>query len=221
MPKGVRLEVWGEYALFTRPETKTERVSYSCMTPSAARGLLESIFWHPGLRWKIDGIRVLNPIQFTNVRRNEVKIKADGKKIKAMMEGGETASIVTKDAIMQRASMILRDVRYVISAHFDMTDKAAPSDSPEKFYAIACRRMREGKNYQQPVFGVREFPAHYRLIEPDEPMPQSNTSAELNLDLGLMLYDMDYSDVGNLTPMFFMAKLVGGDMNLKEVQLYR
>ena len=219
---GIRLEVWGPYALFSRPELKTERVSYDVMTPSAARGLLDAIFWHPGLHWVVDSIRVLNPIRFANIRRNEVKSKADGKKVQSMMIGGAQATLNTRREIMQRASMVLTDVRYVITAHFDMTEKAAPIDTPEKFYAIACRRMRAGQNYHTPCFGCREFPASYRLLEEVEPLPETETSRGLNRDLGLMLYDLDYSNPrGGIPPMFFHAELVHGDMNCREVTIFR
>lgn len=221
MSKGIRLRVSGDYALFTRPEVKAERVSYDCMTPSAARGILEAILWHPGLKWKIDGIRVLNPIRFTNIRRNEVKSKIPAAKALAMFNGGEPTCLNVKEDIMQRAAMVLIDVDYVISAHFDMTDKASPTDSPEKFYAMACRRMRKGQNYHQPCFGVREFPCKYTLIEEDEPTPETETSKALERDLGLMLYDMDYSNARNITPIFFRAVLSHGDLDLKEVKLYR
>lgn len=222
MPQGIRLEVWGPYALFTRPEVKVERISYDVMTPSAARGILDAILWHPGIKWRVDSIRVLNPICFTNIRRNEVKSKASVNALKSMMNGGAPAQLNAHKEIIQRAAMVLTDVRYVISAHFDMTDKAAPSDTPDKFYAMACCRMRKGKCFHQPCFGTREFAASYRLIEKDEPMPETDTSRELNRDLGLMLFDLDYSDPeGGIIPMFFRAQLVHGDMDCKEVQLFR
>ena len=122
----IKLEIWGDYALFSRPELSVERVSYDCITPSAARGILESIYWHPGLRWHVDKIYLLAPIRFTNIRRNEVKTKASGSKARSVMNGadGKDLYINTKEEIQQRASMVLKDVHYVIEAHFDMTDKA-------------------------------------------------------------------------------------------------
>lgn len=127
MGYGVKVEVWGDYALFTRPEMKVERVSYDVMTPSAARGLIEAVFWHPGLKRWIDKIHVLAPIRFTNVRRNEVKAKVLGSNVKAAIGGGDTPLYIsTVQNIQQRASLVLRDVRYVIEAHFKMTDRAAP-----------------------------------------------------------------------------------------------
>lgn len=130
----IQVEVWGEYACFTRPEMKTERVSYDCMTPSAARGLLESIYWHPGLMWRIDRIHVCRPIRFTNIRRNEVKDKISARNVKTVMErGAGELYLAAPESIQQRAAMVLQDVRYVIDAHFDLTEKAAPGDSPASF----------------------------------------------------------------------------------------
>ena len=123
MSYGVKVEVWGDYALFTRPELSVERVSYDVISPSAARGILESLYWHPGMKYQVDRIHVLNPIRFTNVRRNEVKSKALASSFRAVMSnGGDLPAIYTSEDIQQRASMMLRDVRYVIEAHFDMTD---------------------------------------------------------------------------------------------------
>ena len=120
----ISLEVWGDYACFTRPEMKTERVSYDIMTPSAARGLLESIYWHPGMRWVIDRIHVCAPIRFTNLRRNEVKSTISARSARTVMERGKgELYLTTSQDIQQRAAMLLRDVRYVIDAHFDITDQ--------------------------------------------------------------------------------------------------
>lgn len=130
----IKVDVRGDYALFSRPEMKTERVSYDCMTPSAARGLLESIYWHPGLRWVVDRIYVRAPIRFTNIRRNEVKDTINARSVKTFMAKpkGELY-LAASESIQQRAAMVLRDVHYIIEAHFDMTDRAAPSDNPGKF----------------------------------------------------------------------------------------
>ena len=154
MSYGLQVEVWGDYALFSRPELKTERMSYEVITPSAARGLIEFIFWHPGLRVVIDRIYVLrkfgeeltdeNPIKFTNIRRNEVKSKVQAAKIKSMMKGGPTPMIITGDDIQQRASTLLRDVHYVLEAHFEMTAKAASGDNKGKFKDIFRRRLENG-----------------------------------------------------------------------------
>src|SRR5690554_3526263 len=162
---GIRIKVWGDYALFTRPEMKVERVSYDVMTPSAARGILEAIYWKPAIRWHVDRIHVLKPIKFTNVRRNEVSSKLSVNNAKSAMLGKTEVKLIytTKD-IQQRASMLLKDVRYVIEAHFTMTDKAGETDTPEKHYNIALRRLRQGQCFHQPCFGCREFPARFKLI---------------------------------------------------------
>ena len=204
----IRLEVWGDYALFTRPEMKTERVSYDVMTPSAARGILEAIYWHPGLVYRIDRIYVRSPIQFTNIRRNEVKSVVNARAAKAAMEKGRGELwIATSEDIQQRAAMILKNVRYVIEAHFDMTDKAAEGDNPGKFQDILKRRISKGQFFHQPYFGGREVPVKFSLCDTIPPCPSELKGEE---DLGYMLYDMDYSDTENIRPMFFRAVMKDG-----------
>ena len=125
MAMGVKVQVRGDYALFSRPEMKVERCSYDVMTPSAARGILEAIYWHPGLRWVIDKIYVQNPIRFTSVRRNEVKSKVSASNALQAYNGSDKSIYIsTKEEIVQRASLILCNVSYVIEAHFEMTDQA-------------------------------------------------------------------------------------------------
>ena len=206
----VKVEVWGDYACFSRPELKTERMSYDVMTPSAARGLLEAIYWHPGLRWVIDRIYVMQPIRFTGIRRNEVKSKISADNVRSAMSGGkQEVYLCTSEDIQQRAATVLQDVRYVIEAHFVMTDQAAPSDNAGKFCDVMRRRLEKGQCYHQPCFGVREFPAQFRLW----PGGEIPTTGETR-DMGLMLYDMDYSDLRNITPMFFRAALENGVLNV-------
>lgn len=204
----ISLEVWGKYASFNRPEMKTERVSYDVMTPSAARGLLEAIYWHPGMKWCIDRIHVCAPIRFTNLRRNEVSSTLSAKTARTVMERGkgELWIAASKD-IQQRSALLLRDVRYVIEAHFDMTDKAAPGDNPGKFQDILKRRIQKGQFYHQPCFGCREFPANFKLCEELPPCPEELLGER---DLGYMLWDLDYTDPRNITPRFFRAKLWDG-----------
>ena len=204
----IRLEVWGDYACFTRPEMKTERVSYDVMTPSAARGLLEAVYWHPGMHWVIDRVRVCAPIRFTNLRRNEVKATINARSVRTVMERGKGELwLAAPEEIQQRAAMLLRDVRYVIEAHFDLTDKAAPGDNPGKFQDIMRRRVERGQFYHQPCFGCREFPAHFRACEELPPCPEELKGER---DLGYVLWDMDYSDPENIVPLFFRAKLKDG-----------
>jgi CRISPR-associated protein Cas5d len=219
MPKGVVIDVWGDYALFSRPELKSERYSYDIITPSAARGILDSIYYHPGMCWVIDKIHVINPIVFTNIRRNEVGLKASASEAYSVMCGNSKKLLYISAAknIVQRASTILRDVRYVIEAHFELVeDKLAPSDSEEKFYAISMERIKKGKHFSQPYFGCREFTAHYCLHE-----GAIITSHSGVRDLGLMLYDMDYSDPENITPTFFRAVMVNGVVDLTDCEVLK
>ena len=204
----ISLEVWGDYACFSRPEMKVERVSYDVITPSAARGLIEAIMWHPGMRWCIDRIQVCSPIRFTNIRRNEVKDVISARTVKTAMDRGEgKLYIATSDSIQQRAAMILKDVRYVIDAHFEMTDKASPSDSEAKFHEMTKRRISKGQFYHQPCFGVREFPAYFRMCEEKLDCPEELLGEK---DLGWMLLDMDYSDPADIRPIFFRAVMRDG-----------
>lgn len=204
----IRLEVWGDYALFTRPEMKVERVSYDVMPPSAARGLIEAIYWHPGLRWVVDRIHVCAPIRFANLRRNEVKSTVSARAVRATMERGTgELYLSTSENIQQRAALLLRDVHYVIEAHFNITQQAAPGDNPGKFQDIAKRRIRKGQFYHQPCFGCREFPAQFRMCEDIPDCPPELAGVR---DLGWMLWDMDYSDPENIQPLFFRAQLQNG-----------
>ena len=207
MSIGIKVKVWGDYALFSRPEMKTERVSYDVMTPSAARGILDAIFWHPGLRWKIDQIYVNRPIQFTSIRRNELKSKISASNALQVYNGANKPLYVSSKAeIVQRASLVLRDVEYVISAHFEMTDQD-----------IMMRRLRRGECYHTPYFGTREFPVRFCLCEEEEIHTAYEEQEEK--DLGYMLYDMDYSDPENIQPMFFRAVLKRGVLDLRDCEV--
>lgn len=212
----VLMEVWGLTACFTRPEMKTERVSYDVPTPSAARGMIESIYYHPGLKWTIDRIWVMKPIQFMNLRRNEVSSKISASNVMQEANGGKQNCIVTTQDIQQRATMMLKDVRYVIEAHFDMTDKANASDNPGKFQDIVKRRLRKGACYAAPYLGTRECTAHFRLWEGGAIEGINETR-----DLGYMLYDMDYSDPEHIQPMFFRAKMEHGCIDLRGCEVIK
>lgn len=203
----ISVEVWGEYALFSRPELKTERVSYDVMTPSAARGLLDAIMWHPGLKWVVDSIHVCAPIRFTNIRRNEVKDTVSARKAQSVMEKGGELYLATPESIQQRAAMVLRDVHYVIDAHFEMTQRASPTDNPGKFQEMMRRRVEKGQFFHAPCLGVREFPANFKPCTQLPPCPEELKGEK---DLGWMLLDMDYSDPENITPHFFRATLRDG-----------
>ena len=213
----IQLEVWGAYALFSRPELKVERVSYDVPTPSAARGIVEDVYYHPGLRWVIDRIHVLNPIRFVSIRRNEVTDKISGRNVRqAAQGGGQPLYLVSSQKIVQRSSLLLQDVHYAIEAHFEMTDKAAPSDNPGKFQDIVTRRMERGQCFHTPYFGCREFPVSFRRW-PGGPIPTIDETR----DLGLMLYDFDYSDPAAITPTYFRARLEHGVLNTQNCEVFR
>ena len=213
----IKMEVWGKEACFTRPETKTERVSYDAMTPSAARGIIEAVFWHPGLKWRIDRIYVLSPIRFTNLRRNEVKSKIlSGNALSVANGTSKTPYLVTSNDIQQRATLMLRNVHYVIEAHFDMTDQASPSDNLGKFQDIIKRRLRRGQCHSQPYLGCRECSAHFGLWEGEDipTIPETR-------DLGWVLFDMDYSNPQDIRPMFFHAKMANGVIDCRDCEVIR
>ena len=212
----ILMEVWGPMACFTRPEMKTERVSYDVPTPGAIRGMIESVFFHPGLRWVPDRIWVLNRIQFMNVRRNEVKSKVLASAVLQEANGGKAGAIFTSEDIQQRAAMLLKDVHYVFEAHFEMTEQANPSDNHGKFQDIVKRRLRRGACYSTPYFGCRECTAHFRLWEGGE-IPAIDETR----DLGYMLYDMDYSDPTDIQPMFFRARMEHGVIDLRNCEVVR
>ena len=220
MGVGVKVNVWGDYALFSRPELKVERYSYDIITPSAARGILEAIYWHPGMRWIIDKIYVKNPIQFTSVRRNEVKSKILASNVLQAYNGADKPLYIsTKEDIVQRASQLLCNVSYTIEAHFEMTEKANASDNPGKFKDIIMRRLRKGECFHMPDLGCREFPANFALCEEEEIHTAYDVVEEK--DLGIMLFDMDYSDPENIQPMFFRAVMRHGVVDLRDCEVLR
>lgn len=219
MSRGVRVRVWGDLALFTRPEMKVERCSYDVITPSAARGILEAVYWHPGMKWVIDRIYVRNPIRFTSIRRNEVKSKVLASSALTVMNGGNKPLFISsRQEIVQRAAILLRDVDYVIEAHFDMTEHAGDEDNPGKFKDIIMRRLRRGECYHTPYFGCREFPAKFELCEDDTVATEYQG---LEKDLGYMLYDFDYTNPGDIQPMFFRAVLKDGVLDVRDQEVVR
>lgn len=214
MAYGIRLLVSGDHACFTRPEMKVERVSYDVMTPSAARGILEAIHWKPAIRWVIDRIHVLNPIRFQSIRRNEVGHKAPAGKIKTAMnrESIEGLHILVDEDRQQRAATVLVNARYVIEAHFEMTDKAGPEDNAGKHLDIFNRRAARGQCFHQPCLGTREFAARFELIPPDAPLPEAIDETR---DLGFMLWDIDHAAEGRPS-MFFRARLESGVLSVPQ-----
>lgn len=204
------LQVAGEFACFTRPEMKVERVSYDVITPSAARAVFESIFWKPAVRWHVRRIEVLAPVRWINLRRNEVKSKVPVPSVVAAMNGsdGDLAIYADEpDERVQRAGLFLRDVAYRL--HADMEVRADRSDpAPEaKFHAMFERRALAGQCVNQPYLGCREFAARVRLVtQPDqEPAPIADSS-----DLGWMLHDFDFSNPSDPQPTFFRARMQCG-----------
>ncbi len=214
------LEVSGEFACFTRPEMKVERVSYDVITPSAARAIFEAILWKPAIKWQVTRIEVLNPIKWMNLRRNEVESIVSTRTAKSAMASGEgQLGIYVDEQRQQRASLLLKDVRYRLHAEFRMTDKAGPQDSAAKFADMFRRRAEKGQCFNQPYLGCREFSCDFALADADhgpEPIRQSS-------DLGFMLYDLDYADPASPQPLFFRAALEDGvvaipDRNSPEVR---
>jgi CRISPR-associated protein Cas5d len=201
------LLVSGEFACFTRPEMKVERVSYDVMTPSAARGILEAIYWKPAIRWIVEAIEVLKPIRFQSIRRNEVGHKAPAASIRKAMNSGDITdlSLIVEDDRQQRAATMLVDVAYVIRAHFELTAKAGADDNEGKHLNSFNRRARKGQCFHQPCLGTREFPAKFRLVEPGEPPP---SAIDETRDLGFMLYDIDHA--GDRASLLFRARLDSG-----------
>jgi CRISPR-associated protein Cas5d len=208
---GIKLKVWGDYACFTRPEMKVERVSYDVMTPSAARGILEAIYWKPAIVWEIDRIHVMKQVRFDNIRRNEVLGKIPLAPVKSAFQGKEAVLFKDpNDERVQRASLVLRDVCYYIEAHFNPTGKGSLEDTVEKHYNVALRRMRKGQCFHHPYFGCREFPVQFEFVEGE--IPQSTLTGKK--DLGLMLWDIDFAK--DMTPVFFRAEMNDGVIDVQK-----
>ncbi|MDR2743649.1 MAG: type I-C CRISPR-associated protein Cas5c [Desulfovibrio sp.] len=207
MSYGVRLRIWGDYACFTRPEMKAERVSYEVITPSAARGILDAVYWKPAIRWIVERIRVLKPIRFDTIRRNELESKIALLTVsKAAQGASKPLEIFVEDVRQQRASLVLRDVAYVIEASFEMTPKAGCDDNPGKVLDTFRRRVAAGRCFHRPYMGCREFPAMFDA--PPEEMPSPDVSLSGERDLGYMLHDIDFT--GAMTPHFFHAVMRDG-----------
>lgn len=216
----IRLHVWGERACFTRPEMKVERVSYDVITPSAARGILEAIHWKPAISWHIDRIHVLKPIRFQSIRRNEVAQKASADLAGSAMRRGDTngLGIVVDEERQQRAALVLVDVAYVIEAHFKMTGRAGPDDSPAKHAAMFARRAAQGQCFHRPCLGTREFAAEFALIPDGAPLPLCELPLDRrDADLGWMLHDIDFSG-GRNESRFFRAIMRDGVIDVPDLR---
>lgn len=199
----LRVRARGPLACFTRPELKVERVSYPVMTPSAARGLLEAVLWKPAILWRIERIHTLAPIRFVAFRRNEVSTKASAPAAAVVRDGGSILPYFADDDRAQRNTLALRDVDYLIEAHFEMTERAGPLDNLTKFVEIFERRLAKGQCFHQPYLGCRELAAE---VGPADDAPPAK---DITQDLGLMLWDIEYAPKRN-RPIFFQARLEHG-----------
>ncbi len=221
------LDVRGDYACFTRPEMKVERVSYDLITPSAARAVFEAILWKPAIRWRVTRIEVLQPVRWTSVRRNEVGSVASSRNaLTAMNEGYGELALYIEEERQQRASLLLRDVAYRLHAEMEMVGDDARAN-PNKYIAMFNRRAEAGQCVNQPYLGCREFAAAFRAVElvtdgqggwrvgPDEPSALDDWSP----DLGWMLYDMDFAAGSTPQPRFFRAQVQRGVLDLSRVEV--
>jgi CRISPR-associated protein Cas5d len=211
MPTRFCLEVSGDLACFTRPEMKVERVSYDIITPSAVRAIFESILWKPAIRWQPEKIEVLAPIRWATIRRNEVGSKLSVANVKSAMQRGVGAvALYVEEERQQRASLLLRDVRYRITASFSMTGRAGAEENTQKFAEMFVRRAEKGQCINQPYLGCREFACDFRLVEPTEQEGAVPEELRAARDLGWMLYDLDFRDATSPQPRFFQAHLKDG-----------
>ncbi len=218
------LEVSGDFACFTRPEMKVERVSYDVMTPSSARAVFESILWKPAIRWHIDKIEVLKPIRWISIRRNEVGAVISVRNAQeAMYKGTGHLGLNIEDERQQRAGLFLRDVNYRIHAHFELQQNAGENNTAAKFMDMFERRAEKGQCVNQPYLGCREFACDFRLVDTSleqskqnelKPMERRDLGFEVPRDLGWMLYDMDYCNAADPQPRFFRAVLENGILNV-------
>lgn len=206
MAFGVRLHCWGERACFTRPEMKVERVTYDVLTPSAARGILEAIYWKPEIHWIVDRITVLNPIRFISVGRNEVSEKiSETAAAKVMKAGTGDLSLNVTKFRQQRATLLLCDVSYIIQAHFSI--ESGPKNAVKHLEQFN-RRARLGACFARPYLGCREFAAHFALVEDPCDAPPVDASLAGDRDLGWMLHDIDFGN--NREARFFRAVMLDG-----------
>ena len=207
----VRIKVEGEFACFTRPDLKVERMTYPCMTPSAARGILEAILWRPEFQWFVRRILVLNPIKFTSIKRNEI-LKRQGRR---------TGSIDIVSNRVQRNSIVLKDVAYIIEASVYIKDELieeTKDNKPitvKKYREMFERRVKKGQCWHQPCLGTREFVADFSIPNTnDQPHPDIKT---VIYPIGSMFYDMLYDENGVVTPLFFYdAKIENGVLKCPE-----
>lgn len=208
----IRLKVWGNYAAFNRPELKVERFTYDVMTPSAARNILQSIYWHPCFDYVVDKIYIMKPIQKTSIKRNELKDKIDYKDTKeSALKTNQSTYLPIRQT--QRNAVILKDVGYIIEAHFVQKENDPAFDS-NKIYAIFCKRAKSGKCFKMPFLGSREYSCFFELVDNNEIIKPE----DINLDLGIMLYDI-YFNAGTMKPYFFKSSVNNGILDLTNVEV--
>lgn len=232
MPKTLCLKVWGDFACFTRPEMKVERVSYDVITPSAARAVFEAILWKPEIRWTVTKIEVLRPIKWISVRRNEVG------KVASTDNGQGGRGLYIEEHRQQRAGLFLRDVAYRLYAHFEVVDGSKhvhryselgdrfpqePEESqlehPAKYLSMFQRRARKGQCFWQPYLGCREFSAHFELVDDPAATSLSEPPITDSPNLGWMLHDIDFVDA--MKPAFFRADMKNGVIDLTTAEVRR
>lgn len=210
--KSYCLELSGDFACFTRPEMKVERVSYDVMTPSAARACFEAILWKPAIRWHIRKIEVLKPIRWINLRRNEVASVVSTRNVETAMKNATgILGLNIEEDRQQRAGLFLRDVAYRVYADLEVLPNSAPDNTSIKFQEMFERRAHRGQCVNQPYLGCREFAAHFRLVADlaTEPAPIDETR-----ELGFMLHDLDFAKPADPQPRFFRARLENGTVTV-------
>lgn len=211
---GIKLKVWGDYALFSRPEMKVERVSYDVITPSAARGIVEAVYFKPEIRWVIDAITVLNPIKFQHIKRNELLGTISMSKVKSAYLGNNEVELVqSTDAIVQRNSLILKDVAYIIEAHFELVKPKSERNYPEKHYAIVAERLKKGRCFHRPYLGCREFSANFADASKSN---EHSYYANTQIDLGFMLWDIDFQN--EMNPIFYRPTMKNGKILVPDLK---
>lgn len=204
------LDIRGDFACFTRPEMKVERVSYDVITPSAARAIFESVLWKPAVRWRVTRIEVLAPVRWINLRRNEIKSKVSAANVLSVMNGGTAAIAVYADdesERVQRAGLFLRDVAWRVHANLEVRADRGDPEPPAKYFAQFERRARAGQWVNQPYLGCREFAARIRLVTD---VAVERSPIDETRDLGWMLHDLDFSNANDPRPTFFRAVMTRG-----------
>ena len=214
------LDVRGDFACFTRPEMKVERVSYDVITPSAARAVFDAIFWKPAVRWRVRRIEVLAPIRWINLRRNEVKSKVSVSNVVSAMAGGAPPALYADDIDerVQRAGLFLRDVAYRLHADLLVYPDRRDPEPPQKFFAMFERRARAGQCVNQPYLGCREFDARVRWVQE---LAAEKPAITETRELGWMLHDLDFSRTDDPQPVFFKAVMKAGVIDIEAAEVAR